>query len=109
MMAYENRRRGVAAGERYVHSADEMASSMSNQAPGASTTTILSFSGAFHGRTFGALSTTHSKPIHKLDVAAFDWPVAPFPALRYPLHEHEEANAAAEARSLAAVDRLMKA
>ena len=52
----------------HKHSAEELASSMVNQAPGASTTTILSFTGAFHGRTFGALSTTHSKPIHKLDV-----------------------------------------
>ena len=54
-----------------------------------------------------ALSTTHSKPIHKLDVAAFDWPIAPFPKLRYPLHAHEAENAAEEARCLAEVERLM--
>ena len=34
---------------------------------------------------------------------AFDWPAADFPALRYPLAEHAEANAAEEARCLANV------
>ena len=34
---------------------------------------ILSFAGAFHGRTFGALSCTHSKPIHKVSVSALCW------------------------------------
>jgi len=109
MMAYENRRRGVAPGERYAHTAGEKAASMVNEAPGASATTILSFTGAFHGRTFGALSATHSKPIHKLDVAAFDWPVADFPKLAYPLDEHEAANEAEEARCLRAVDETLRA
>ena len=36
-------------------------------------------------RTNDSAELTRSKPIHKLDVAAFDWPVAPFPKLKYPL------------------------
>lgn len=58
---------------------EEISSCMINQAPGSPDLSILSFHGAFHGRTMGVLSTTHSKAIHKLDVPAFDWPIASFP------------------------------
>ena len=33
----------------------------------------------------GLLSLTHSKPLNKLDIPVFDWPIAPFPLLKYPL------------------------
>lgn len=104
MIAYENNRRG---GE--PHSEHQIESSMVNASPGVSQTTILSFTGAFHGRTLGALSATHSKPIHKLDVAAFDWPVAPFPKLKYPLEQFAAENAAEEARCLAETESVMQA
>lgn len=87
---------------------EEMDSSMLNQTPGASELSILSFKTAFHGRLFGTLSTTRSKPIHKLDIPAFDWPHATFPKLKYPLEEHAEENALAEADSLAEVEHLIK-
>ncbi|CAK8671881.1 4-aminobutyrate aminotransferase, mitochondrial-like [Clavelina lepadiformis] len=83
-------------------------SCMKNQPPGSPELSILSFDGGFHGRTLGALSTTHSKPIHKLDVPAFDWPTAPFPKLKYPLEEHERENAEEEARCLAVVEDLIE-
>ncbi|KAI8634846.1 aminotransferase class-III-domain-containing protein [Xylariaceae sp. FL1651] len=86
----------------------EMESAMNNQSPGASQLSILSFKTAFHGRLFGSLSTTRSKPIHKLDIPAFDWPQATFPQLKYPLEEHAEENAKAEADSLAEVEDLIK-
>ena len=56
-----------------------------------------------HSHTAGSLSCTHSKPIHKLDIPAFDWPIAPFPRLQYPLHEFERENAAEEEQCLAEV------
>lgn len=87
---------------------EEMESSMLNQTPGASDLSILSFKSAFHGRLFGTLSTTRSKPIHKLDIPAFDWPHATFPQLKYPLEEHVEENAQAEADSLAEVEHLIQ-
>jgi 4-aminobutyrate aminotransferase/(S)-3-amino-2-methylpropionate transaminase len=40
----------------------------------------------------GALSTTHSKAIHKVDIPAFNWPTTKFPALKYPLEKHEKEN-----------------
>lgn len=69
---------------------------------------VLSFSKCFHGRTFGSLSLTRSKPIHKLDIPAFDWPVAPFPILHYPLAEHEAENLAEEQRCLAALEHILQ-
>eukprot|EP00939_MAST-03C_sp_MAST-3C-sp1_P001654 g1654.t1 len=104
MISYENRKRGS-----QPHSDEAMSSVMVNEAPGCSTTTILSFQGGFHGRTLGALAATRSKAIHKLDVASFDWPVAPFPKLKYPLAENVEANEAEEKRCLEAVDAIMAA
>mmetsp|Transcript_18887 Transcript_18887/g.34995 ORF Transcript_18887/g.34995 Transcript_18887/m.34995 type:complete len:569 (+) Transcript_18887:79-1785(+) len=87
---------------------EDLNSSMLNAAPGCPHLSILSFSGAFHGRTFGCLSTTRSKPIHKLDVPHFDWPMAQFPNLKYPLSRFEEDNKAEEAACLAEVEKLLK-
>jgi len=88
---------------------EELTSCMQNQTPGcANDLSIMSFSGGFHGRTMGALTCTHSKTVHKIDVPAFDWPTAPFPRLQYPLDENEEYNADEEARSLEEVRRIFQ-
>jgi 4-aminobutyrate aminotransferase/(S)-3-amino-2-methylpropionate transaminase len=86
---------------------EEMSSSMLNQQPGSPQLSILSFRSAFHGRLFGSLSTTRSKAIHKLDIPAFNWPQAPFPALKYPLDQHAEENAAEEKRCLEEAERII--
>lgn len=65
-------------------------------------------SGAFHGRTLGVLSTTHSKYIHKIDIPAFDWPIASFPEYKYPLEENQRANAEEDKRCLAEVEDLIE-
>jgi 4-aminobutyrate aminotransferase / (S)-3-amino-2-methylpropionate transaminase len=70
---------------------------------------VISFEGGFHGRSLGALSLTRSKAIHKVDMPAFQWPTAPFPANRHPLDEHADENRAAEARSLEAVEAILRA
>ncbi|UJR33627.1 hypothetical protein I4U23_021062 [Adineta vaga] len=80
---------------------EEMKSSMLNKPPGSPKLSLMSFEGAFHGRTFGALSCTHSKPIHKLDIPSFDWPIAPFPRYKYPLKENERENNKEDDRCLA--------
>ena len=89
-------------------SPEDMSSAMLNHAPGSPHLSIMSFTSAFHGRLFGSLSTTRSKPIHKLDIPAFDWPQAPFPALKYPLEQHVEENAAEEQRCLVEAERVIK-
>jgi 4-aminobutyrate aminotransferase/(S)-3-amino-2-methylpropionate transaminase len=106
--AFMYRRQQERGGPEVDFSAEDISSAMNNQAPGAPQLSILSFRNAFHGRLFGSLSTTRSKPIHKLDIPAFDWPQATFPLLKYPLHEHEAENAKAEADALADVEHLIK-
>jgi 4-aminobutyrate aminotransferase/(S)-3-amino-2-methylpropionate transaminase len=44
--------------------------------------------------------------VHKIDIPAFPWPVAPFPSLKYPLKDFEKENAAEEQRCLAAVEHI---
>lgn len=94
-------------GENVAFTEAEMTSCMVNAAPGSPQLSILSFKGAFHGRTLGSLSTTHSKYIHKIDIPAFDWPVASFPLYKYPLAENEAHNAAEDRRCLAEVEDLI--
>jgi 4-aminobutyrate aminotransferase/(S)-3-amino-2-methylpropionate transaminase len=80
---------------------------MINQPPGSPHLSVLSFHGGFHGRTIGALSTTHSKYIHKIDVPALDWPIAPFPRYKYPLEDNVCENQAEDKKCLAAVEDLI--
>ncbi|KAL3424756.1 4-aminobutyrate aminotransferase [Phlyctema vagabunda] len=105
--AFMYKRQQQRGGAHVEFTEEEISSSMINQAPGAPQLSILSFKTGFHGRLFGSLSTTRSKPIHKLDIPAFDWPQATFPLLKYPLEDHVEENARAEAESLADVERLL--
>jgi 4-aminobutyrate aminotransferase/(S)-3-amino-2-methylpropionate transaminase len=104
-MYYAQRKRG---GPEKAFTEEEMSSTMVNQSPGSPNFSIMSFQSAFHGRLFGSLSTTRSKPIHKLDIPAFDWPRAPFPALKYPLEEFDVENQLEEQRCLQEVERLIK-
>nr|MBE5725108.1 putative4-aminobutyrate aminotransferase, mitochondrial-like [Cucujiformia] len=87
---------------------EEEDSCMLNLPPGSPKLSLLCFHGAFHGRTFGALSTTHSKAIHKIDIPAFDWPVAHFPKYKYPLEENVRENNAEDAKCLAEVEELIE-
>ncbi|EME85698.1 uncharacterized protein MYCFIDRAFT_181759 [Pseudocercospora fijiensis CIRAD86] len=105
--AFMWKRRQQRGGPHVEFTPEEINSSMNNQSPGSPNMSILSFKTGFHGRLFASLSTTRSKPIHKLDIPAFDWPQAPFPALKYPLEQHAEENAKEEARCLAEAEELI--
>jgi 4-aminobutyrate aminotransferase/(S)-3-amino-2-methylpropionate transaminase len=103
-MRYQNIKRG---GSGVAFTQEELSSCMKNRAPGSPELSILSFEGAFHGRTFATLSATRSKELHKLDIPAFDWPAAPFPKLQYPLEQFAEENEKEEQRCLKAVEQLI--
>uniref|UniRef100_H3CSD0 4-aminobutyrate aminotransferase, mitochondrial n=1 Tax=Tetraodon nigroviridis TaxID=99883 RepID=H3CSD0_TETNG len=99
---YRNKERGDK-----TPSNEDISTCMINKAPGCPDLSILSFMGGFHGRTLGCLATTHSKTIHKLDIPSFDWPIAPFPRLQYPLEEFTRENAKEEARCLEEAEDLI--
>lgn len=104
MMLYRRKERG----EGVEWTDEEIASCLDNAKPGSPDLAILSFANSFHGRGFGSLSTTRSKAVHKLDIPSFNWPQAPFPALKYPLDKYEAENAAEEKRCLDKVEELIK-
>ncbi|KAG5981242.1 hypothetical protein E4U55_003135 [Claviceps digitariae] len=106
--AFMYKRQQERGGPHVEFTSHEIETAMNNQSPGSPQLSILSFKSSFHGRLFGCLSTTRSKPIHKLDIPAFDWPQATFPELKYPLEEHAEENAKAEQASLDEVEHLIK-
>jgi len=101
------RKRMASGKDPVIFTEEELCSCMKNQPPGSANLSILSFNGSFHGRTFAALTTTHSKPVHKLDIPAFDWPIASFPQLKYPLKDHVNENRAEEKRCLEEVEQLV--
>ncbi|TLD27295.1 hypothetical protein PspLS_04902 [Pyricularia sp. CBS 133598] len=106
--AFMYRRQKERGGRDVPFTEEELRTSMLNKSPGASQElSIMSFKTGFHGRLFGSLSTTRSKPIHKLDIPAFDWPQATFPLLKYPLEKHAAENKAAEQAALAEVEDLI--
>ncbi|XP_065174299.1 4-aminobutyrate aminotransferase, mitochondrial [Atheta coriaria] len=102
-IAYRRKERG----EDVDFSDADCSSCMVNQPPGAPKLSILSFHGAFHGRTLGALATTHSKAVHKIDVPSFDWPIAHFPCYQYPLDENQRENKEQDSKCLAEVEELI--
>eukprot|EP00823_Brevimastigomonas_motovehiculus_P006177 TRINITY_DN49_c0_g1_i1.p1 TRINITY_DN49_c0_g1~~TRINITY_DN49_c0_g1_i1.p1 ORF type:complete len:487 (-),score=132.17 TRINITY_DN49_c0_g1_i1:175-1635(-) len=87
---------------------EERDSCMANMPPGSPDYSILSFKGGFHGRTFGTLSCTRSKDIHKLDIPAFQWPCSPFPKLKYPLEQFKEENRAEEEKCLQQLEETIR-
>ncbi|KAK3828182.1 MAG: 4-aminobutyrate aminotransferase-like protein [Benniella sp.] len=90
-------------------STEELSTCMKNVGPGSPDLAIMSFHGGFHGRLFGSLSTTYTKPLHKADIPAFSkWVSSPFPDLRYPLEKHQTENDKEEARCLALAEDKMK-
>ena len=52
----------------------------------------------------GALACSHAKWNHKLDFPVPDWPMAPFPRLRYPLEDFVRENREEELRCLEQVN-----
>lgn len=102
-ISYKRKERG----ERVDFSEEENESCMINQPPGSPQLSILSFHGAFHGRTLGCLAATHSKAIHKIDIPSFDWPIASFPKYKYPLEENKRENDNEDKKCLSEVEDLI--
>lgn len=102
-MYYRSKQRGYDT----EFTTEENESVMENVAPGSPQLAVLSFKRAFHGRLFASGSTTVSKPIHKLDFPAFDWPHADYPSYKYPLDKNEDGNRVEDDRCLKLVEELI--
>ena len=60
-----------------------------------------------HTVYLGALACSHAKWMHKLDFPAFDWPIAEFPQVKYPLEENVEYNRQQENKSIQDVSNTL--
>jgi len=85
----------------------ELDSCMDGILPGSTNRAILGYKGSFHGRTFGSMSITNSKAAIKVDLPAFEWPHAPFPDLKYPLHENLKENEIEENKCLEETEDIL--
>ena len=65
---------------------------MLNLSPGIPNFSIIGFDGAYHGKLLGSLSISKKdKKLHD-GISEFNWPVLPFPNIKYPLEAHVEHN-----------------
>jgi 4-aminobutyrate aminotransferase/(S)-3-amino-2-methylpropionate transaminase len=95
-------------GGRTEFTSEELSSVLRHEAPGSPSLSILSFKGAFHGRSVGLLSCSNSRPIQGVDIPSLNWPKADFPKYRYPLEENVAENESEDARCLAIVEELLE-
>jgi len=103
MIKYRAEQRGS-----YDPSELELETCLKQELPGTPDICFLTFTNAFHGRTFGSLTLTRSKAIHKVDIPGFKWPITDFPELKYPLADYVEHNRAEEARCLDMARKVIK-
>ncbi|XP_019869529.1 4-aminobutyrate aminotransferase, mitochondrial isoform X2 [Aethina tumida] len=102
MKAYQNQERSGCVSDVSLKTA------INNQHPGSPDLSILSFKGSDHGcETMGALSMSHSNAEDKVDVTAFDWPIAQFPRYKHPLNEFECYNKHQDKKCLQSVRELL--
>lgn len=86
---------------------EELNCALKNLPPGSPKLSILTFMNAEHGITMGALSASHSRPMAKLDIPAFKWPIANFPQYKYPLEQFVCYNKHQDKKCLAMVEDLI--
>ena len=68
---------------------------------------VLGFENGYHGTSVSTLSCS-DKRVNLQGVPTFDWPVAPFPKIQYPMSQFEHENRAEEDRCLHEIKRIVK-
>jgi len=94
-------------GGRVEFTDEELATTMTNSAPGSPKLSVMSFKGCFHGRTVGLLSCSNSRPLHGVDIPTLPWPKCDFPVYQYPLEDFVRENEAEDKRCLAMAEELI--
>nr|CAH7737122.1 unnamed protein product [Callosobruchus chinensis] len=102
MIAYQRNQRGQS-----TITEEDLKSALINKPPGTPELTIMSFKNAEHGTTLGAMSASHSNAMSKVDIPAFDWPMADFPKYKYPLDHFESLNKGQDEKCLAQIEDLL--
>jgi len=87
---------------------EHLKSAAKGEPPGCPRYGVLSFEGAYHGRTLDAVSLTFSNPMHKLGFTSVPWfSCAPFPQLKHPLAQFADHNEKEEVHCIKEVERIL--
>lgn len=68
---------------------------------------VLGFQNGFHGTSIGTISCSDPR-VNIQDAPTYDWPVAPFPKIQYPMAVYEHENRAEEDRCLDEIRKIIK-
>lgn len=86
---------------------EELRTAMLNATPGSPNFNVVRVAGGYHGTLIGTLSCTSSCGGLKVDIPAKNWPLAPFPELKYPLEAYPS-NIKAEEQALEETSKLLR-
>ena len=81
---------------------------MNNQAPGAPNFMVIGFEGGSHGKFITSLSASSLNSDIKQGVSTHNWPIAPFPKIKYPYDEFYNENIKEENRCVNEVEKIIK-
>jgi 4-aminobutyrate aminotransferase/(S)-3-amino-2-methylpropionate transaminase len=86
----------------------EEKSVFSGSLPGAPEFAVIGFEGGAHGVSLTTMSSSSCEHINLNKVVRFNWPIAPFPKVKYPYEEYEVENKKEEERCIAQVEEIIK-
>ena len=85
---------------------EEEQSILKGKAPGAPKFSVLSFDGGYHGKFLDTLSL--GKYNTNNSISAHNWPIAPFPQIKFPYEEHCADNRKEETKCIEMTAKLIK-
>jgi len=87
---------------------EELKSVMLNKSPGTPEFSVIGFEGGNHGKFLTSLSVSSAFPEAKRGITTFNWPIAPFPNIKYPYDEFYNENIKEENRCVGEVEKIIK-
>jgi 4-aminobutyrate aminotransferase/(S)-3-amino-2-methylpropionate transaminase len=80
----------------------------SGHMPGAPDFAIIGLEGGHHGSSLSTMSASNCEHIKPNQFIRFNWPIAPFPDIKYPYEENEIENRKEEERCIAQTEQIIK-
>jgi 4-aminobutyrate aminotransferase/(S)-3-amino-2-methylpropionate transaminase len=87
---------------------EEEKSVFSGNSPGAPDFAVIGLEGGHHGTSLSTMSASTCEHLGHDNFVRFNWPIAPFPNIKYPYEEHEQDNREEEQRCIAQTEQIIK-
>jgi 4-aminobutyrate aminotransferase/(S)-3-amino-2-methylpropionate transaminase len=81
---------------------------MNNQSPGAPNFVAIGFQGGSHGKFMTSLSASSYNQQERNGLSTHNWPIAPFPNIKYPYEDFYNENIKEENRCVGEVEKIIK-